>query len=171
MTREELIQTVDTYRATTFRIAYGYTGSYEDSEDISQDVFLKLYSLDKTFKDEEHKKAWLIRVTINKAKSLLRTSWKQKRDDFDNLRNLEDRPYYCEVADRELFDCVMRLPEKYRTVVYLFYYEDYTTAQIAKFLKITQTAVTTRLARARDELKRTYAKIEKEELRHAGNEA
>ena len=160
MTRDELIETVEMYRATTFRIAYGYTGSYEDSDDISQDVFLKLYESGKTFKDEEHKKAWLIRVTMNAAKSLLRTSWRKKRDAFEGLQNLEDRPYYDDVADRELFDCVMRLSEKYRTVVYLHYYEDYSTVEIAKLVGISQTAVTTRLARARDELRRTYAKEE-----------
>ena len=153
MTRDELIQTVEDYRASVFRIAYGYTGNFEDSEDISQDVFLKLYKSGKTFKDDEHRKAWLIRVTINTAKSLLRKSWRTKRDAFDMLENT---PYYSDVAERELFDCVMRLPEKYRTAVYLYYYEDYPVAEVAKLMGISKTAVTTRLSRAREQLKTTY---------------
>jgi len=159
MTRDELIETVENYRATTFRIAYGYTGSFEDSEDISQDVFLKLYSSNKTFKDEEHKKAWLIRVTINASKSLLRTSWRKRRDDSPP----EDSPYYSDVESRELFDCVMRLPVKYRTVVYLHYYEDCPVDEVAKLTGASKSAVTTQLSRAREQLKRTFAK---EELRY-----
>jgi len=158
MTREELIETVEKYRPTVFRVAFGYTGNYEDSEDISQDVFLKLYQTDKNFKDEEHKKAWIIRVTINAAKSLLRTSWRVKRADMPT----EDVPYYSDTADSELFDCVMRLTEKYRTVVYLYYYEDYSVEQVAKIVGISRTAVTTRLARAREQLKKTYTNNEKE---------
>jgi RNA polymerase sigma-70 factor (ECF subfamily) len=159
MTREQLIETVENYRATVFRIAYGYTGNFEDSEDISQDVFLKLYESGKTFKDEEHKKAWLIRVAVNASKSLLRTAWK-KRSRRGETPIPEDKPYYDDVADRELFDCVARLPEKYRTVVYLHYYEDYPTAEVARLMGISQSAVTTRLSRAREELKRTFAKGE-----------
>jgi RNA polymerase sigma-70 factor (ECF subfamily) len=160
MTRDELIQTVENYRTTAFRIAYGYTGSFEDSEDITQDVFLKLLKCDKEFKDEEHKKAWIIRVTINAAKSLLRRSWRTKRDAYEML---EDIPYYSDVAERELFDCVMRLPEKYRTVVYLYYYEDYPVQEVAKLTGISKTAVTTRLSRAREQLKKTF---EREEIRY-----
>jgi len=162
MTRDELIRAVEAYRATAFRVAYGYTGSYEDSEDITQEVFLKLYRHTKPFKDEEHMKAWLIRVTVNAAKSLLRTSWRQKRD-YSPPAYLESTPYYADVADRELFDCVMRLPEKYRAVVYLFFYEDYPVEKVAKLLGISKSAVTTRLSRAKEELRRTYAK---EEIRY-----
>jgi RNA polymerase sigma-70 factor (ECF subfamily) len=166
--RDELIKIVESFRASVFRIAYGYTGSYEDSEDISQDVFLRLYQSNKTFKNDEHMKAWLIRVTINASKGLMRTPWK-KRKEILTLRDIEDRPYYDDVTERELFDCVMRLPENYRTVVCLYYYEDYSTKEIAKIMKISVTAVTTRLSRAREELKKTYTKFEREEIRHAKN--
>jgi RNA polymerase sigma-70 factor (ECF subfamily) len=152
MTRDEFVRVVEQHRPTVFRIAYGYTGSFEDSEDISQDVFLKLYQSAKVFKDEEHRKAWLIRVTANASKSLQRTSWRSKRE--DGLP--EDRPYYDNVECRELFDCVMRLPEKYRAVVYLYYYEDYPADKVAKLLGCSQSAVTTRLSRAREQLKRTF---------------
>jgi RNA polymerase sigma-70 factor (ECF subfamily) len=150
--RDDLILAVETYRAMVFRVAYGYTGSFEDSDDICQDVFLKLFQSGKNFKEEEHKKAWIIRVAINASKSLLRSSWRQKRDN----RVPEDRPYYDDVADRELFDCVMRLPDKYRTVVYLYYYEDYSAEETAKIMGISQSAATTRLSRARDMLKKVY---------------
>ncbi|MCL2633742.1 MAG: sigma-70 family RNA polymerase sigma factor [Oscillospiraceae bacterium] len=156
MDRDELIQAVETYRPAIFRIAYGYTGSYEDSEDISQEVFLKLFKSNKQFKNEEHKKAWLIRVTINASKDLLRTSWRKKRAELPP----ENTPYYSDVQERELFDCVMRLPVNYRTPVYLYYYEDYTIGDISQLTGISKSAVTTRLARARDMLKKTYVKEE-----------
>ncbi|MDR0222584.1 MAG: RNA polymerase sigma factor [Oscillospiraceae bacterium] len=156
MDREELTEAVEKYRDTVFRIAYGYTGSFEDSEDISQDVFLKLFKSNKRFVDEEHKKAWLIRVAINASKSALRSSWRQKRADMPP----ESVPYYSDVQDRELFDCVMRLPPKYRAAVYLYYYEDYPVTDVARLMGISRTAVTTRLARAREQLKRTFAKEE-----------
>ena len=153
MDRNNLIEAVDKYRPMVFRIAYGYTGSYEDSDDISQEVFLKLYQVKKRFNDEEHRKAWLIRVAVNASKSLLRTSWRVKRSVLP-----EDMPYYSDVHERELFDCVMRLPVKYRTVVYLYYYEDYPVEDVARLTGIGKSAVTTRLARAREMLKRTYEK-------------
>jgi RNA polymerase sigma-70 factor (ECF subfamily) len=159
MNKDDLISAVEEYRATVYRVAYGYTGNFEDSEDICQDVFLKLFESGKAFKDGEHMKAWLIRVTINAAKSLLRQSWRVKREGALP----DDTPYYDDVADRELYDCVMRLPEKYRAVVYLYYYEDYPVAKVAKILGISQSAVSTRLGRAREMLEKTYAKGE---IRH-----
>jgi RNA polymerase sigma-70 factor (ECF subfamily) len=165
MSREELVLAVETYRATIYRVVYGYTGSYEDSEDICQDVFLKLYQTGKVFKDEEHKKAWLIRVAVNAAKSLLRTSWRRRRDDGV----IEDKPYYADVHERELYDCVMRLPEKYRTVVYLFYYEDYSVEQIAQITGVSKSAVTTQLSRAREQLRKSYKGEEIDYVRYQEN--
>jgi RNA polymerase sigma-70 factor (ECF subfamily) len=156
MNREELINAVEKYRATLFRVAYGHIGNYQDAEDICQDVFLKLLKSSKQFKDEEHMKAWLIRVAINASKSVVRSSWRNKREESFP----EDAPYYCDVAERELFDCVMRLPEKYRTAVYLFYYEDYPIEEVAKMMGLSKSSVSTRLNRAREELKRTYVKGE-----------
>jgi len=153
--RDEFIAAVGKYRKTVFRVAYNITGNYEDAEDVSQEAFMKLYSSKKRFDGDEHVKAFLIRVTINAARSLARSSWSAKRGELP-----EDKPYYDDYADRELFDCVMRLPPDYRTAVYLYYYEDYSTADAAKIMGISQSALTTRLARARDKLKKTYAKGE-----------
>jgi len=144
---------VEKYRKTVFRAAYNFTGNYEDAEDISQEAFVKLYSSKKAFADNEHIKAFLIRVAINAAKSFKRTSWQSKRSEADC-----DIPYYDDVADRELFDCVMRLPPKYRAAVYLYYYEDYNTEDAAKIMGTSKTAFTTRLSRAREQLKKTFDK-------------
>jgi len=150
-------EAVGKFRKTVYRVAYGYTGNSEDSEDISQEVFMRLYTAKKAFNGDEHMKAFLIRATINLAKNLKRASYNSKRD--DGLP--EDRPYYDDVADRELYDCVMRLPPKYRTAVYLYYYEGYNTADAAKIMGTGKSAFTTRLARAREQLKKT---LEKEEI-------
>ena len=117
MDKTAFYEAVDKYRASVFRIAYNHTGSFEDSEDISQEVFLKLFEKNKSFSDGEHMKAWLIRVTINAAKSKLRRSSRRQRSDSEVDR--VNSPYYSDVESRELFDCVMRLPPKYRMVVYL----------------------------------------------------
>jgi len=155
--RDEFIAAVEKHRKTVFRVAYNITGNYEDAEDVAQEAFMKLYSSKKRFGGDEHVKAFLIRVAINAARSLNRSAWSAKRGE---LPAYEDKPYYDDYADRELFDCVMRLPPDYRTAVYLYYYEDYCTADAAKIMGISRSAMTTRLARARDKLKKTYAKGE-----------
>jgi len=153
-------EAVGKFRKTVYRAAYGYTGSFEDSEDISQEVFMRLYTAKKAFNGDEHMKAFLIRAAINLAKNLKRSSYNSKRDGLPEGFS-ENRPYYDDVADRELFDCVMRLPPKYRTAVYLYYYEDYSTADAAKIMGTGKSAFVTRLARAREQLKKT---LEKEEI-------
>lgn len=161
MDETRLSDAVAKHRTMVFRLAYSYTGSCEDAEDISQDVFLKLYQSNKRFNDDEHMKAWLLRVTVNAAKALLRSSWRKRRADL----LCDDVPCYQDAANRELFDCVMRLAPKYKAVIYMYYYEDYPVKEIARIMKISETAVTTRLGRGREQLKRTYstADLKKEE--------
>jgi len=145
-----LTEAVSKFRKTVFRAAYGCAGNFEDAEDITQETFMKLYLSAKKFNGDEHMKAFLIRTAINAAKSVRRTAFMSKRSDLS-----DDAPYYDDVADRELFDCVTRLPPKYRAVVCLYYYEDYSVADAAKILGIGQSAFTTRLSRAREQLKTT----------------
>ena len=118
-----------------------------------QDVFEKLMRFEKGFESEEHLKAWLIRVTINHCKSRLRAPWHTHRLP---LEELPDTPVFDDPAQRELYDAVLALPQAYRIVLYLFYYEDMPTREIAAALHISQNAVTTRLTRAREALRRAY---------------
>jgi RNA polymerase sigma-70 factor (ECF subfamily) len=104
----------------------------------------------KDFESEQHIRAWLIRVAINKAKNMNHTFWRQ------NKLSIED---YIETLTFEtpesenLFETVMKLPEKYRIVIHLFYYEDYTIREIADILKLSESNIKVRLSRGRKLLK------------------
>lgn len=128
-----------------------------DSEDIMQNVFLRLHRKFSTFSSEEHIKAWLIRVTINESKRLLKHNSKYSCESYEILQN---EVFSTDKESQELFGQVMELKEKYRTVLYLYYYEDLSTKEISQMLKIKEATVRTQLARARELLK---LKIEEEE--------
>lgn len=147
MEREEFTRIAETYKDMLFRIALNYLGSPCDADDAVQEVLLKLYTASPVFEDESHIKSWLIRVAINQCKSLLRAPWRR------NLRLDDYELSFEEPEQSELFYRVMALPEKYRIVLYLHYYEDYSVREIAGFLGINVSAVTTRLNRARNKLK------------------
>jgi len=147
-------ESVKNHRTMVFRIAYSYVKCVHDAEDVTQDVFLKLYKCTAEFAADENLKAWLIRVTINQAKSLLRSSWKSKRGELADLENSELASVgYLPENCLELYDYVESLKPKYRTIIYLYYYEQYSVKEIAGILKIQQSTVTTQLGRARNQLK------------------
>lgn len=132
------------YRDDVYRLALSYTRSPQEAEDVSQTAFLKL--LEQPHITPGKEKAWLMQVTANECRSLLRSAW------WKRTAPLEE----CAAAAPEgsgILHQVLELPPKYRVVLYLHYYECFTTAEIAGLLKITQTAVTTRLARGRQQLK------------------
>ena len=138
---------VKKYFNTVYRLAFTRTKNKEFAEDVCQDVFLAYLKTDKQFESEEHIKAWLIRVTVNKSKSVFLSSWYRKSAPLHNDIVFESK----EISD--LFDIVQKLPEKYRTVIYLFYREDMSVMNIAKTLGIKENTVKSRLLRARDKLK------------------
>jgi RNA polymerase sigma-70 factor (ECF subfamily) len=150
MTHEQLSADVKTFRGSIYRLAFGCTGNRFDADDVTQEAFLKLYEYKKDFNDEEHKKAFLIRVTINLCKNLKKSTWHKNRSELD-----EDMPssHGYNESERVLREYVMRLKPGYRAVIYLFYYEGYSAAEVGRILKISETAVTTRLDRARGQLK------------------
>ena len=138
---------IEKYHATVFRVAYSYVKCREDSEDIAQEAFLRLYNSNAEFSTDENVKAWLIRVTANLAKDMLKSSWFKGRTELD-------RDIPCESIKEEiLLDCIHRLKPEYCTVILLFYYEGYSVKEIGDILKITSSLVTTRLSRARKQLK------------------
>ena len=134
-----------TYRDDVYRMAVSYTKSVQEAEDVCQSVFLKLMEQKNIQPGKE--KAWLMQVTANQCRSLLRSGWWKKTVSLDDTILSEP------VAQDDVLGIVLSLPPKYRVVIYLHYYEGYATAEIAKLLKISRSAVTTRLQRARDFLK------------------
>jgi RNA polymerase sigma factor (sigma-70 family) len=142
------------HKDTVFRISLSYLGNTYDAEDVVQEVFMKLYVTTKHFATDDHVRYWLIRVTINTCKNLLRSSWKTKNVALDQVT--VPVAVFERSEQEDLYQAVMELPEKYRTVLYLYYYEELSTKEIARLLKITVTSVTTRLSRARDQLKEVW---------------
>ena len=141
------------YRDTVFRVALNYLGNPYDADDIVQEVFLKLYTRNKHFESDNHARYWLIRVAVNSCKDVLKSSWKNKNVFLEEV----EVPVKFEHPDQEdLYKAVMGLPEKYRIVLYLYYYEDYKIKEIAKLLKMNVSSVTTRLSRARTQLKEVW---------------
>lgn len=152
MNGKALERYIGLYHGTVYRLAYSYTKNSADAEDIAQEAFLRLYRFKGEFIADENCKAWLLRVTVNLSKNLLKSGWFTKRGELS-----EDIPS----ADREdlgLIESVMSLPPKYRAVIHLYYYEGYSVKEIADILGITATAVTTRLKRGREQLKEMLLK-------------
>ncbi len=162
MNREEYVGAVNLYSDMVYRIALNDCKSVEDAEDVMQNVFLKLYQCGKQFEDEEYRKRWLIRVTLNECHSLFRSPWKKMRQEWEP-EILENRLIWQEPEQSGVFDAVMALTEKYRRVIYLYYYEGYQAREIAEILQIRETTVQTRLMRAREKLRKV---LEQEGIRY-----
>lgn len=140
-------EVADKYIDTIYRLALSRTKSPQYAEDITQDVFVKLMSANKKFESEEHLKAWLLRVTVNLTKDLFASSWYKKTSELD-----EDVSYTQEEKS-DLYYAVMKLPQKYRTVIHLHYYEGYSVEEIAKIIGATAGTVKSQLHRGRQMIK------------------
>lgn len=130
-------------------IAMNYLKNEADTENITQEVFLKLFLSDKEFRSSEHKKAWLIRVTTNLCKDFLKSASKRYNVSLDEVAEF---PCFDKNRD-ELLDLIRELPHKYRKVVYLYYYEGYTTKSISRIAGLSVSNVYISLHRARKLLK------------------
>jgi len=148
-TNEQYTSLVHKYIDTVFRVALGYTKNPEDAQDITQDVFLALLRESKPFQSEDHVRYWLIRVTVNECKKLFRSAWKGA-ESFEAYANTVAFP---SDEHSDLFYAVMELPVKYRMPIYLHYYEDYSTGEIAQILRVPKGTVCTNLRRGREMLK------------------
>jgi RNA polymerase sigma-70 factor (ECF subfamily) len=139
------------YGDMVYRISLLHLRNKEDAEDVFQEVFLKLFASDKTFESEEHRKAWLITVTSNQCKNILRSVWRKKTVALDELCAEVSAQHGEEESGlvREL----LNLPLKYRRVLYLHYYEGYKTEEIGQMLKTSPATVRTRMRRGREMLK------------------
>ena len=143
---------VDRYRNNLYAVAFNVCKNAQDAEDVVQDTFIQYYSTRKQFETEQHVRAWLIRVAINKAKNVNNSFWRKNKVPLEEY--METLAFETKES-AELFETVMRLPEKYRIAIHLFYYEDYTTSEIAEILKISISNVKVRLSRGRSLLKET----------------
>ena len=139
---------VNAYSDLILRLSYAYLKSTQDGEDIVQSVLLKLLTGDRAFDSPEHEKAWVIRAAINACKDELRAYRRRAAP----LEDAEQAPAP-EPPRSDVLDAVMDLPEKYRTAIYLFYYEGYSAREIADMTGRSETAVNAHLSRGRKQLR------------------
>jgi len=148
--KQTLEELVERYQNNLFAVAFNVCKNAQDAEDVVQDTFLRYYTMKKEFDSEQHIRAWLIRVAINKAKNCNRTFWRRNKCSLEEY--METLTFETPESEN-LFETVMKLPEKYRIVIHLFYYEDYTVHEIAEILNLSESNVKVRLSRGRAVLK------------------
>ena len=148
--RQPVQQLIQLYQNNLLTAAFNICQNQMDAEDAVQETFVQYYTSRKEFENEQHIRAWLLRVVINKAKNINRTFWKKNKCSLeDYMENLS----FSDSQSRNLFEEVMKLPDKYRIVIHLFYYEDYLVREIAEILKLSESNVKVRLSRGRALLK------------------
>ena len=147
MTEELFCQHYEKYKNTVYSVIFNYVQNTEDTADLLQEVFIKLFATEDNFQSDEHMKAWLIRVSINLCKNHLRNIKTRKIVSLE-----EDIPFFDQREDNDLLKVVFTLPEKYRIPIHLFYYESYSIKEIGNILNMPEATVKIRLKRAREKL-------------------
>lgn len=139
----------ETYSDMVYKVAFGYTKNSTDTDDVFQEVFLRYFKRPRIFTSEEHRKAWLIRVTINCAKDFL-----SGKSDHAPLEEISPSAasYVDNPDDGNTLNAINQLDSTSRNIIYMFYYEDMSVKQIAGALKMNENTVKTKLKRARNTL-------------------
>ncbi len=140
-------EAVAKYFDMVYKLAAAETKDLTHADDVVQEVFLRYIQKHDTFKSEEHRKAWLIRVTVNCSRDVLRSPWYKRTEPLK-----EDIPF-SDDGKSELYYAVHELPEKYRTAIHLYYYEGLSVKEIGEYLRIKESNVKSRLKRGREMLK------------------
>ena len=146
----ELNTAMERYADTVKRLCMVHLKNAADTEDIFQSVFLKYALSSAEFESREHEKAWFIRVTINACKDMLKSFFRSRTVPLEELAEL---PAEMSDDNRYVLEAVLSLPDKYKEVVYLHYYEDYSAPEIGKILGKNVNSVYTLLNRARQQLR------------------
>ena len=157
MTQEAFGRAARTYGDTVYRVALH---ALKNREDVTQTVLLRLWESDREFESEEHLKHWLLRVSVNESRKVMRSL---RRRHCVPLEEWRDVPAPEDGDRAEVLRAVMGLETKYRLTVYLYYYEGCTVAQVAAALRANPSTVQTWLLRARERLKKELSQEEKEE--------
>ncbi|MDE5823590.1 MAG: sigma-70 family RNA polymerase sigma factor [Lachnospiraceae bacterium] len=147
---EDVNRVMDAYADMVRRICFVHLKDRHDTEDVFQNVYMKYLLYEGSFESSEHEKAWFARVTINACTDWMRALSRRK---WVSLDALSEERAVLDDSSNEVLEAVMKLPEKYRDVIYLFYYEEYTAVEIAKILGKKENTVYTWLSRAKDILR------------------
>ena len=153
MTEQEFCEQYAKYKNTVYSVIFNYVQNTEDTADLLQEVFVKLFTAETDFTNEEHMKAWLIRVSVNLCKNHLRSAKVRKMVPLE-----EDIPFFDKEENNDLLKVVFTLPEKYRIPIHLFYYESYSVKEIGDILDMPEATVKIRLKRGREKLSKILNK-------------
>lgn len=148
---QEVNRAIERHADTVRRLCMIHLKNYADTEDIFQTVFLKYVLSSVSFENEKHERAWFIRVTINACKDLLKNFFRSHTVSIDEVL---EQPAEIQEDNREVLEAVLSLPARYRDVVYLYYYEEYTAPEIGKILGKNVNTIYTLLNRAKKILRK-----------------
>lgn len=162
---------MDEHADYLMKVAYVYTKNWAYAEEVVQDVFLKFYQRAQQYEARASVRTFLVKMTVNQALDYLR-SWHYKKEMLleglsikrNDTLNSTDQLFQAQLEKSELISKMMTLSVQSRAVLYLYYFEEFTTREIAALLKLTEGNVRTRLSRARTQLKDTYSFSEEEVL-------
>ena len=147
----EMDAIIDRYQNTVYGLALARTGNRADADDVFQEVFLAYFQSGKVFRDEEHRKAWLLRTTINQSRRVISSTYRQRTVPLSEREDVPVR--FREPEENRVWEALRGLSEDYRLPIYLFYFQELSTQEIAKVLAIRPGAVRMRLTRGREQLR------------------
>lgn len=147
----ELEETILRYQNMVYGLALARTGSPADADDVFQETFLAYYRAGKTFREEEHRKAWLLRTALNLSRRVTQSTYRKKVVPLEEGEGITEP--FREPEENQVWQALQSLPEEYRLPLYLFYFEELPTGQIAKALSLRPGAVRMRLSRGREKLR------------------
>ena len=148
LTEEQRTQVVNRWGDMVYRLALARTASVPDAEDVFQEVFLRYFRHEEKFHSDEYRKAWLIRCTVNRAKSLTASPWRRRIVPLETAEEVGVEDDY-----REVYSAVLSLPGKYRAVIHLHYFEGLSVSEMAQTLQLPEGTVKSQLSRGRDLLR------------------
>ncbi len=146
-TQNDIRDMVERYSDMIYKITLSCTRDKTVAEDILQDVLIKYMTASTEFHDEEHKKAWMIRVAVNECKKYFRSTWNKRKMPLEDIYSFEAPEKHV------IFYAVMELPVKYRIIIHLYYYEELSVKEISRHMGMNENTVTSRLHRGRKLLK------------------
>jgi len=148
MTNEDFELMYERYFDMVYRVCFSYMKTASEAEDLTAEVFAKLLKQRTVFQSDEHEKAWLLRTAINQCKDALKHWWR-RRSNIDDCSHLESNP----LQENHVLEIVLGLPKKYKDVTYLYYYEGYSTTEIAEILQKPHSTIRSHMSEARNLLR------------------
>lgn len=147
MGQQEFVEVYYRHVDTVYRVCYSFMKNRADTEDMVQETFLRLLSVKKVFESERHEKAWLIVTASNVCKDALKKWWR-RNENIEDFLDIAAEPR----QEDGLLEVILQLPEDYKDAVYMYYYEGYSTVEIAEHLHCPESTVRSRLLRAKRKL-------------------